>query len=99
MRARKLLGLVAVARGDGLDDGLVLALARCRAARYRKRRRTEQGDPVLQFARGVVEIAVARGTANRLMEGAVEPGHLGGIGHGSLSKGLLDISECVDLGR
>ncbi len=53
--------------------------------------------------RGVVEIAVARGAADRFVKGAVEPCHfschLGRVGLGRLDKGLLDIPERVDLRR
>src|SRR3954465_7408479 len=47
---RELLRFAAVASRDGVDDGLVLAVAGRGAARYRERGWTEQCDPVLQFA-------------------------------------------------
>src|SRR3954453_9751668 len=97
--ARELLRFAAVASRDGFDDGLVLTVAGRGAARYRERGWTEQGDPVLQFPRSVVEIAVACGAADRLVEGAVEPClfscHFGCVGRGRFDKGLLDIPECI----
>src|SRR3954452_18709743 len=101
--ARELLRFAAVASRDGVDDGLVLAAAGRRATGYGERSRTEQSDPVLQFPRSVVEIAVARGAADRLVEGAVEPCHfsyhVGRVGPGRFDKGLLDVPERIDLGR
>src|SRR3954464_15613395 len=90
MRPRKLFGLVAVARGDGVDEGLMLAVAGRGSACHREGGRAQQRNPVLQFARGVVEIAVARGAADGFVEGAVEPRHLGSVWRRRLDKGLLD---------
>src|SRR6476620_5406535 len=91
--ARELLRIAAVAGRDGVDDGPVLAVAGRGPAQYGERGRAEQGDPVLQFPRSVVEIAVARGAADRFVEGAVEPCHFScRLGRGRFDEGLLDIS-------
>ena len=99
MGAGGLFGAVGISLGHGAQHGGVFNGRFRRALRNGEGGRSKQGDGVVQLLRGGVEIGVARGAVDRVVEQAVQPGELVLIGLGAIREASVDVRERGQLRR